>query len=436
MSDHEPNPNPESNGLPLRASVQPAARPSAQTRPTQLWRKLDWRLASLALVVIVSLLLVWRSTTGNAKPHAPEFTTANVAVAKVIREDIDQEVICDAELHPFEEIDLHAKVAGYLENITVDIGDTVRPGQLLATIEVPELRDEIKRAEAATKRNEQNVHSAKAAYDQAHLIYSRIQAVDKSKPNLIAQQEIDNAFEKDTAAASTLAAAESDVEITRAEMSKLQTMLKYSQITAPFAGVVTERYADPGALIQAGTASSTQSLPLIRLSQNDRLRLEIPVSVSYVSRVNVGDSVEIRIPSLEKSFAGTIARSSRKVEAATRTMKVEVDVPNPDLKLIPGMYASVLLHLDRRPNALVVPVQGVSRAKSSSAFVVDQKGRIEETVSHPRAGNAGKNRSAFRAARRRPGHDRQPHPGQTRSNRASHVLSRNRPAKHHDWTTT
>jgi RND family efflux transporter MFP subunit len=377
MSDYQADPNPGFNGPPPGESAQPAHE-SVNPRPIQLWRKLDRRLASLALVVFVSLLLVWRSTTGHAKPHAPEFTTANVAVAKVIRADIDQEVICDAELRPFEEIDLHAKVAGYLENITVDIGDTVRPGQLLATIEVPELRDEIKRAEAATKRNEQNVHSAQAAYDQAHLIFTRIQAVDKSKPNLIAQQEIDNAFEKDSAAASTLAAAQSDVEITRAEMSKLQTMLKYSQITAPFAGVVTERYADPGALIQAGTASSTQSLPLVRLSQNDRLRLDIPVSVSYVSRVNVGDPVEIRIPSLEKSFAGTIARSSRKVESATRTMKVEVDVPNSDLKLIPGMYASVLLHLDRRPNVLVVPVQGVSRAKFSSAFVVDQEGRIEE----------------------------------------------------------
>jgi RND family efflux transporter MFP subunit len=110
------------------------------------------------------------------------------------------------------------------------------------------------------------------------------------------------------------------------------------------------------------------------------LRLDIPISVSYVSRINVGDPVEIRVEALEKTIQGTIARSTRKVEAATRTMDVEVDVPNPDLRLIPGMYASVVLRVDHREKTLAVPVEAVSRQKTSTVFVVNPANKIEERV--------------------------------------------------------
>src|SRR5262249_11127974 len=156
----------------------------------------------------------------------------------------------------------------------------------------------------------------------AHLSYSRLLAVDKSRPNLIAQQELDTALAKDRTAESGLAAAKDQVEVSRAELNKLKTMLKYCRITAPFSGTITKRYANPGALIQAGVSSSTQALPLVRLSQNDRLRLAFPVSVSSVSKVKVGDPVEIHIESLQRNMAGEIARFTRKVESATRTMEV------------------------------------------------------------------------------------------------------------------
>src|ERR1043166_9252895 len=122
-------------------------------------------------------------------------------------------------------------------------------------------------------------------------------------------------------------------------------MLKYSRIHAPFDGVITKRFADPGALIHNGGSSST---PLVRLSQNGRLRLVFPVSVSFVSLIMIGDPVEIRVQSSGNTFAGTISRFTRKVETATRTMEVEVDVPNSDLRFVPGMYASVALKLERR----------------------------------------------------------------------------------------
>jgi len=243
---------------------------------------------------------------------------------------------------------------------------------------VPELADDIARAEAQQRRSEQEVSRAEAAHEAAHLPYQRLLAVEKSHPNLIAQQELDLARENDRAAESSLAAARSQVEIARAEAGKLRTMLRYSRITAPFAGVITRRYADPGALIQAGTASSTQALPLVRLSSLDRLRLVFPVSVSFVDRIHVGDTAEIRVPSRPSALSGVIARSAQRVDPQTRKMDVEVDVPNPDGSLVPGMYASVVLKTDRRPHTLTIPVTAIDRGRKNTAFVVDPAGQVQE----------------------------------------------------------
>jgi RND family efflux transporter MFP subunit len=354
--------------------------PRAETRRFSLPERLHWRVAWVVLLALI-FIPVWRGITTHAKPQkagVPSRPPQPVAVAKVTREDLSQELVCDGELRPYQEIDLHAKVAGFLQSITVDIGDRVEAGQLLATIEIPELRDDIIAAEARHKSSEQEVARAQAAYEEAHLVFTRLSAVDKAQPNLVAQQELDAARAKDLTTASALAAAKAQVDVAHAEINKLETMFKYSRITAPFAGVITRRYADPGALIQAGTSSSTQALPLVRLSQNDRLRLDIPVSVTYVSRIQRGDPVEIRVDSLKTKLTGTIARSTRKIETATRTMEVEVDVPNADLSLIPGMYASVVLRLEHRANALVIPVEAVSRQKSCTVLVVNQNGHIEE----------------------------------------------------------
>ncbi len=360
------------------ANPSPADRPEQFRLPTLL-RRIDWRIASV-LVLALIVIPVWRATTSHAKPGAITIPAPQVAVSKVTREDLNEELVCNAELRPYQEIDLHAKVAGYLENISVDIGDRVQAGQLLATIEVPELADDIQRAKAALDRNEQEVSRAQAAYDEAHLVYTRLAAVDKAQPNLIAQQELDAGVEKDRTTASALAATKAEVDVSRAEIAKLQTMMKYSRIVAPFSGIITRRYADPGALIQAGISSSTQTLPLVRLSQNNRLRLDIPISVSYVSRIDLGGPVEIHVDSCAKSFSGKIARSTRKVDTATRTMDVEVDVPNEDLKLIPGMYASVAVRLDHRDKVLAVPVEAVSRQATATVFVVNKNNTIEERV--------------------------------------------------------
>jgi RND family efflux transporter MFP subunit len=301
-----------------------------------------------------------------ARPRADEPGAAapSVAVAVVTRADLFRELTVQAEFRPYQEIDLHAKVSGYLKEIGVDIGDVVKAGDLIGVLEVPELDDDLARATATEQR-------AEAEQKEAHLIHARLVSVNQSQPNLIAQQELDTAEAKDSATAAAVTEAKADLE-------KYRTLAGYTRITAPFSGVITKRYADPGALIQAGTASQTQAEPLIRLSENDRLRLDFPVTESFAGSIKAGEPVEIRFDSAGQTLTGVIARFTRRITMETRSMETEVEVPNPDLKLIPGMYATVVLKLDRRPGALAVPVEAVAGTTRRTVFVVNRDQKIEE----------------------------------------------------------
>jgi RND family efflux transporter MFP subunit len=154
-------------------------------------------------------------------------------------------------------------------------------------------------------------------------------------------------------------------------------MLAYTKITAPFDGVITKRSADPGALIQSGISSDTQ--PLLRVSDNYHLRLDFPVTVDYVKDIHVGDSVAVRVDSLGgKILTGKISRFTSSVDDKTRTMTTEIEVPNPDLQLVPGMYASVVLELDRHPGALAIPTEAVSGGSTPVVFVVNDRDEVEK----------------------------------------------------------
>jgi len=356
-----PEQHPPAGGQPVFTPPQSPGRWLGFTR------RLDWRLGTALLIVAVSIP-VWRTMTNHARAHtapAPALAVQPVAVAQVAREDLYNEITIPAEFRPYLQVELHAKVSGYVDQINVDIGDRVKAGQLLARLEVPELRDELARAKAAEKR-------AKADYKDAHLVYTRLLAVDKAHPNLVAQQELDAAESKDGTSEAAIAAAE-------AEVQREQTLLAYTRITAPFDGVITHRYADPGSLIQAGTASDTQSMPLVRLSDNYQLRLDFPVSVSYVKDVRVGDQVEIRVESLGgKTFTGSISRCAQKVDEETRTMTTEIEVPNPKLELVPGMYATLVLKVQRRPQALTIPTEAISADQKASVYLINGDQEIEE----------------------------------------------------------
>ncbi len=348
---------------------------------------------------VVALAVAGAACSGEraSAARAGDREAPTVAVARIQRGDIAQSLTIAAEFRPFQEIEVHAKVAGYVKSIGVDVGDRVKAGQLLAVLEVPELQEDLKQEAAMVKRASEeinraqgDVERAQSAHEVAHLASSRLAAVLKARPNLVAQQDIDEATGRDrvseaqvSTAQAALAAAREQLEVAKAAQGRTQTLFDYTRITAPFAGVVTHRYADTGAMIQAGTSSQSQSMPIVRLSENDRLRLVIPVPESAVPRIHVGNDVDVTVQVLHKTVTGKVARFADRLDTDTRTMRVEVDVPNPKLELVPGMYADATLVLDAARDAVVAPVQAIDRDEQGARVLVvtgdgRQAGKIEE----------------------------------------------------------
>lgn len=316
-----------------------------------------------------------------------------VAVAKAEPESLARQTVLSAEFRPYQEIEIHAKVAGYVKRIYVDVGDRVKQGQVLATLEIPEMTNDLTRAAATREHSSSEVQRARdgvlraeSAHEAAHLSYQRLSAVSKQRPNLVAQQELDDAEARDRVseasvaeAKSALASAQRQVQVSTADEDKTKTLFDYARITAPFAGVISKRFADTGAMIQAGTASQSQAMPVVRLSQIDRLRLVLQVPESVVPSIRIGEPVEVRVPTVNRSFTGTVSRFSDRVAASTRTMETEVDVYNPGTILVPGMYAEAALTLEKRDNTLAIPVQAiVTNQGRATVLLVLPNRRLEE----------------------------------------------------------
>lgn len=302
-----------------------------------------------------------------------------------------------------QEVELHAKVAGYIRRINVDIGDRVRVGQVLATLDVPELAAQVQGADAGVRQTQEQISRAKsdvqraqANYEALHSAAQRLQQASDARPGLIAQQELDDALAKDRAAAaqvdaakSGLSATEQQLGVSRADHQRYSALADYSRIVAPFAGVVTWRYADTGALIQAGT-SNAGSMPVVKIAQVNVLRLRLPVPETLAPFVRVGDTASIYVQALGKTFPGKVTRNTGSLDPSTRTMQVEIDVLNADGKLSPGMYADVSLNVQRSGDALAVPVQAVDQSSSQSfVMLVDSNNIVEKRA--VRVGIAGAN---------------------------------------------
>ena len=355
---------------------------------TRVLGKSPWKA-----LLTVGVVLATSSCTEVKTMRADEGTSRTVAAERVKREDLGRSLELAAEFRPYQEIDLHAKVAGYLKAIYVDVGDHVTAGQLIAVLEAPEMSQELAQADAALKHAKVDVDRARADVRRSEaqesirrVSFDRLSAVVKTRPNLVAQQEIDDASVRLreaeaqlSAAQATVAASEEQVEIVAAAKERYGTLLTYLRITAPFAGTITKRLADPGAMIQAGTASSSQARPVVQLSQVDHLRLVLPVPESVVPRVRTDAPVEVRVESLKRVFQGRISRFTGKLEMATRTMDTEVDLPNPDGVIKAGMFGYATMVLERHLDVLTIPVQALaSRSRPAKVLTVGQDQRLEE----------------------------------------------------------
>jgi len=341
-------------------------------------------LHALSLGLITASGSCLLASCHSAPAPAPEVPT--VPVATVGPATLENNLVLSAEFEPFQDVDVMSKVAGYVKSIRVDIGSRVRQGDVLAVLEVPEIQADVDKAQAGVAAAQANVLTAEAGVQRAqataglaHLSFQRINDVATKNKGLVPRQDVDVAQSRDAEAVAQVASARSGLKAAQqsklsaqSDLARAAAMRQYATIRAPFSGVVTKRYANTGSMIQAGTASQSQAMPVVRLAQNNVLRLTLPVPVTDVAGVKDGEPVDVNIANPPRTLRGKISRYANSVQMSTRTMDTQVDVPNADGTLIPGMYAEVHLHLADRANVLSVPLDAVDGLGTSveQAYVV------------------------------------------------------------------
>jgi len=332
------------------------------------------------------------TSSAKSTPVAPAEAQVTVGVVPVTSGPLGRTMTISSELVPFQEIDVYAKESGYVKELPVDYGTVLKTGQLIATLEIPELELQLQQDDAAIRsaadqitHAEKELNRVEATHKVLHLQYDRLDKVAKTQPGLVAQQEVDDAQGKDLSSEAQVEAAQANLSLSQSQHDAAvakrqhdQVLFDYAKITAPFDGVVTQRYANLGTLVQAGTSSSTNVIPIVRLSQNDLFRLVIPVPESYVRFIHIGDPVDVAVPSLNRTFPGKVARFSVDVKEDTRTMHTEVDVPNTGGVLLPGLYAEATITLEHKESTVRVPLQAIDELNGKTTVdVVDASGRIE-----------------------------------------------------------
>ena len=279
-------------------------------------------------------------------------TTPVVTVIHPQRGEAIDSITLPGDLVGFYEAALHAKVTGYLKTISVDKGDWVKQGQVLAEIEVPELQQRLARARA-------NLTVQRTTYE-------RVKRVWESDHRLVAREDVD--------------IAEGKYQEAKAAADELGTMVGYTRIIAPFDGVVTARFVDPGALIRAGgevananegsTVARSTTAPVITVAMMNKLRVYVYMPEREVGMVKRGQPATLTLLEYPgRTFTGAVTRFATSLDLSTRTMLTEVDLENPQHLLYPGMYANVTLDLVRHPDALKLPPSAIQESSNAGAFV-------------------------------------------------------------------
>ncbi len=306
-------------------------------------------------------MLVAVSGCSRAHNDAPSDSRRTVVVVRPQRGDMIRSITLPGDLVGLYQSTLYAKVTGYLKSISVDKGDWVKEGQVLAVIEVPELQERVARA--------------RADLEVQHLTYQRLEQVWKSDPRLVARQDVDIAQGKYLEA--------------KAQMDELGAMVSYTRIVAPFAGVITGRFVDPGALIKSGGEQTTASpdqgsahpsggtSPVLSLAMIDTMRTYVYVPQGEIASIKRGMPAKLTLQDLPgRSFEGSVARYSNSLDLGTRTMLSEIDLKNPRHELYPGMYANVTLELERHRDAIELPESAIGDSPDGKYVMVAEGGKL------------------------------------------------------------
>jgi len=286
-------------------------------------------------------------------PAADAPKPVEVKTTRPTRGEIHRFVTLPGSIKANQQATLCAKVAGYLKSLHVDKGDRVTAGQALGEIELPELA-----AEAVKYRAEIRV---------AETDLKRLTAAQKSAADLVTPQSVDEARGR--------------LEIAQANLERTETLLAYSKLTAPFSGVVTARHVDPGAFVPAAASgSAAQTAAIVTLMDFNTVRAQVAVPELEAALVRVGQPVRLTTESLSgRKFEGSVSRISYALDDATRTMLVEADLPNPDLTLRPGMYATIKVGVEKHTDTILIPVEALVMEKANAFVFIAADGKAKKT---------------------------------------------------------
>lgn len=343
-----------------------------------------WSMTSLAVVGAVVCwvgLALWSRGQGRTSAGAASVPVVSAGSAEFVqvqgllpeRREISRQIELPATLEAFDQATLYAKASGYLKWIKVDLGDRVHKGEVLAEMDVPEMIQELVAAEAEVQRAKAMIthmqaesERAKAEMELKKITYERLQSVRQQEPDVMPQQQVDEAKAQFDVARALVSVAESKIKVAQSEMSKAEAtrgrsaaLGEYSRIRAPFDGVVIKRFVDPGALIQQASTQNNVS-PVVTVARVDFIRVFVEVPEPNVRFIKKGMAAALTVDAVPgKTFDAQCTRFATALDPKTRTMRTEVDVPNPLGELRPGMFGAVRLTLEQRRDSLAIPANAL-----------------------------------------------------------------------------
>lgn len=329
----------------------------------------------LVLALVVIGLVAFRLTSSGAKPDSRKPRLITVGTATPIQQNLEVKLSYTADIQPFQQVNIFSRVDGYIAKLHVDKGDLVKANQLLVEIDHTDYVHSVNRAKANLVAARADVLRQDANVRNAKLQLSRMQALINDQ--FISQQDLDNAQIASDMAVAQLESLRAQVKQMEVALQQAETNLTYSYIRAPFAGYIAERNLDAGAFVSGSTGStSTMSRGILNLHEVDTVRTLIEVVEKDVPLVRIGQTAEVRAEAYpDRTFAGTVTRVVQALNRQTRTMTVEVDLPNQDHLLKGGMFARVEVMVGKHENAIQIPADALTRLDESQYVYVVKDGK-------------------------------------------------------------
>ena len=342
-----------------------------------------WLLVGVLVIALLALLLAGiaprlkEQAALKAEANAVKTSLPKVPVVAVQRASATTNLVLPGTTRGYQETAIYPRTNGYVKRYLVEIGQPVKAGQLLVEIETPDVDKQLGQTIGILSQSQANLGQARANLELARVSTERWQKLVQR--NAVSKQEADTYRLQFGARQADVVAAEATIKANQENVRRLRYLQSFQKITAPFDGIVTARNVDVGALVTDGTGAASEgtvfsSKELFRVAQTHILRVYANVPQTYVASIQVGQTAQVIVRDLpQRTFLGTVVRTAGAVDPASRTLLTEVDVPNPDNVLLPGMYAEVKFDMVRASTPFLIPTSAlIVRPEGQYVAVVDQ----------------------------------------------------------------